>query len=44
MQAFMHSACLGTTDLVNKIKIYNNLIELFHYEIHIILFLFKISI
>ena len=44
MHAFMHSACLGTTDLVNKIKIYTNLIELFHYEIHIILFLLEISI
>jgi len=32
------------TDLVNKINIYTNLIKLFHYEINIILFLFKSSI
>jgi len=32
---------LGITDLVNKIKIDTNLIKLFHFEIYIILFLFK---
>ena len=31
------------TDLVNKIKIYTNLIKSFHFEIYIILFLFKSS-
>jgi hypothetical protein len=31
----------GITDLVNKIKIYTNLIKLFRFEINIILFLFK---
>ena len=36
---------LGITDnKVNKIKIYTNLIKLFHFEIYIIFFLFKISI
>ena len=45
----MHDFCLylsrlGTTELVNKIKIYTNLIKLFHFEIHIILFLFQSSI
>ena len=29
------------TNLVNKIKIYTNLIELFHFEIYIFLFLSK---
>ena len=32
---------LGITDLLNKAKIYTNLIKLFHFEIYIILFLFK---
>ena len=32
---------LGIIDLVNKIKIYTKLIKLIHFEIHIILFLFK---
>ena len=32
---------LGITDLVNKIKISPNLIELFNFEIYIILFAFK---
>jgi len=35
---------LGITDLVNKIKINTNLIKLFHFEIYVILFLFKSSI
>jgi hypothetical protein len=30
--------------LVNKIKMYTNLIKLFHFEIYIILFLYKSSI
>ena len=34
---------LGITDLLNKIKIYTNFIKLFHFEIYIILFLFKSS-
>ena len=34
---------LGITDLVNKTKIYTSLIQLFHFEIYIILFLFKSS-
>jgi hypothetical protein len=34
-------SCLGITDFVNKIKIYTNLMKLFHSEIYIILFLFK---
>ena len=32
---------LSTAHLVNKIKINTNLIKLFHFEIYIILFLFK---
>ncbi len=35
---------LGITDLVNKIEIQINLIELFHFEIYGIFFLFKSSI
>jgi len=35
---------LGIIDLVNKIKIYTNLIKLLLIEIHIILFLFESSI
>ena len=35
---------LGITDLVNKIQIYTNLMKLFHFEIYIILVLFKCSI
>ena len=35
---------LGITDLVNKIKIYTNLIKLFHFEIYIILYILKMSI
>ena len=35
---------LGIIDLLNKIKIYNNLIKLFHFEIYIILFPFNSSI
>jgi hypothetical protein len=35
---------LDIIDLENKIKIYTNLIKLFHFEIYIILFLFKGSI
>ena len=35
---------LGITDLVNKIQIYTNLIKSFHFEIYIIVFLFKSSI
>ncbi len=31
----------GITNLVNKIKIYTNLIELFHFEIYVFLFLSK---
>ena len=31
----------GITNLVNKIKIYTNLIKLFHFEIYSVLFLFK---
>jgi len=46
----MHGACLhfcvrlGTTDLLNKIKINTNLIKLFHFEIYIILLILKSSI
>ena len=45
----MHGSCqhfcwrLGTTDLVNKIEIYTNLLKLFNFEIKFILFLFKSS-
>ena len=35
---------LGITDLVNKIKIYTNLIKWYQFEFYIILFLFKSSI
>ncbi len=35
---------LDITDLVNKNKIYTNLIRLLHFEIYIILFFFKSSI
>jgi len=34
----------GITDYVNKIKIYANLIKIFHFKIHDILFLLKNSI
>ena len=50
MHAFMHGACLhfcgrlGTTDLLNKIKINTNLIKLFHFEIYVILLIFKSSV
>jgi len=32
---------LGITGLVNKIKIYTNLVKIFNFEIYIILFLFN---
>ena len=35
---------LGITELVNKIKIYTNLIKLFHFEMYTILFFFESSI
>ena len=35
---------LGITHLVHKIKIYTNLIKLFHLEMYVILFVFKSSI
>ncbi len=48
MRLCMMPACIfvsrfDITDLVNKIKIYTNLIKSFHFEIYIILFLFKSS-
>jgi hypothetical protein len=44
MSASILVSRLGITDLVNKTKIYTNLMKLFHFEIYIVLFLFKISI
>jgi hypothetical protein len=38
-----YNSRLGIIGLANKIKIYTNLIKLFHFEICIILFLFKTS-
>ncbi len=35
---------LGIIDVVNKFKIYTNLMKVFDFEICIILFLFKITI
>jgi hypothetical protein len=35
---------LGITDLINKIKIYANLIKLFHFEIFIILLLKQVHL
>ena len=32
---------LGITDLVNKIKIYTNLIKLFHFETYILIVIFE---
>ena len=44
MRVSLFVSRLGITDLVNKIQIYTNFIELFRYEIYVIFFLFKSSI
>ena len=44
MRVSLFMSRLGITDLVNKIQIYTNFIELFRFEIYVIFFLFKSSI
>jgi len=44
MRVSLFVSRLGITDLVNKIQIYTNFIELFRFEIYVIFFLFKNSI
>jgi hypothetical protein len=40
IRLLMQISVIRFTELVNKIKIYTNLIKLFHFEIHISLFHF----